>query len=98
MPKLYSFDFKKSVINSYLNLHFSVHFILQIFHISKSTLFNWVKLYRMDLFSPIQNIRSFYVTKFSNIKSFVKSYVLKHKFFKISLLKRSIFSHFKFNV
>jgi len=98
MPKLYSFDFKKSVINSYLNLHYSVHSVLQIFHISKSTLFNWVNLYRNNLFSPVQNIRSFYNSKFSAIKSFVQTYVLKRKNFKMFLLKRYIFSHFKCNV
>lgn len=98
MPKLYSFDFKQSVINSYINMNFSVQITLQIFHISKSTLFNWIKLYRSNLLLPVQNIRSTYLSKLSQIKSFLKSYVFKRKNFNVKILKLVVYAKFKIHI
>lgn len=98
MPKLYSFDFKQSVINSYINMNFSVVFTLQIFSISKSTLFNWIKLYRSDLLLPVQNVRSTYSSKLTQINSFLKSYVLKRKIFNVKTLKLIVYTNFKIHI
>ena len=46
MPKIYSVDFKSSVLNFYFSDLFTIDNTIYIFGISKSTLYNWVESFK----------------------------------------------------
>ena len=60
MPKIYSYDFKISVINFYYSKFWNITYALHIFNASKSTIYNWISLHKNDLLFPISNLRSSY--------------------------------------
>ena len=45
MPNYYSYDLKCKIINLYLNNSYTVIQLTNLFNISKSSIYNWIKLY-----------------------------------------------------
>jgi transposase len=89
MPKIYSDNFKRSVINFYNSDLFSISNSLLIFNISKSTLYNWINFYTHT--NNFLNERSNYFSKISNeVKKCIIAYVMKRTIFSMKKLRKYI--------
>jgi transposase len=87
MPKIYSYNFKISVINFYNSDLFTIENCLNIFNISKTCLYNWVKLYNNNLLPIRSNIRNNYESKINTeIQKYIILYVTKRTIFKVKNL------------
>ena len=92
MPILYSNDFRMAVIKYYQQNIFSIKSAVNIFSVSKSSIYNWINLYSNNQILPLSNIRKKYNCKITGtIKKYIVDYVLKHTFnFNIKKLKLNI--------
>lgn len=92
MPKIYSTNFKESVIRFYNCDEFTIQIAIKIFKISKSTLYNWIKENKNNNLQNITNKREKYKTKNGQkIKKYIISYTLKKKTkFNVNNLKKNI--------
>ena len=99
MPKIYSVDFKSSVLNFYFSDLFTIDNAIYIFGISKSTLYNWVNgLHKSNTITK-SNIRTKYNSKITNeIQNFIVTCVTKKSIFSIKNLKRRILKIFSIAV
>lgn len=91
MPKIYPLCLKMSVINFYNSELFTVTNTLNIFNISKSTLYNWINLDKQNLLPSFSNIRVSYKSRITNeIEKYIIIYVTKRCSFNIKNLKKCI--------
>lgn len=98
MPKLYSKELKESVIRYYKSNDFTINNTINIFSISKSSLYNWIEHYTNNNLQNINNIRTTYITKFSkendnniSIRKYIVNYILKRQTnFTIKNLRKNI--------
>lgn len=99
MPKIYSPEFKLSVINFYNSDLFTIENTKAIFGISKSSLYNWINLYKQNLLHNAPNIRHFYKSKITcDISNYIVIYVTKRIHFTMKNLRRCIFRIFSVHV
>ena len=75
MPLLYSNDFRLSVVRYYQQNIFSIKSAINIFLVSKSSIYNWIKLYNNNnKILPIPNIRKIYNSYWSYKRIYSKLY------------------------
>lgn len=99
MPKIYSVDFKSSVLNFYFSDLFTIDNTIYIFGISKSTLYNWVNSFQKSNTITKSNIRTKYNSKITDeIQNFIVTCVTKKSIFSIKNLKRRILKIFSIAV
>ena len=99
MPKIYSLDFKLSVLKFYNSDLFTIDNTICIFGISKSTLYNWVNLHKKNLLCIPSNIRTFYKSKINDeISKYIIIYVTKRCSFCIKNLRKFISKIFSVSV
>lgn len=91
MPKIYSTCFKRSVVNFYNSDLFTIINALNIFDISKSTLYNWINLDKQNLLDSPSNIRCSYNCKITNeVEKYIVIYVTKRCIFNVKNLRKCI--------
>lgn len=91
MPKIYSFDIKIAVVNFYKTDLFTIENALNIFNISKSSLYNWIKLDNKSELVSKSNIRDSYKSKIGiEIEKYIITYVKKRCTFTVKNLRKCI--------
>ena len=91
MPKLYSVDFKLSVINFYNSDLFTIQNTLAIFNISKATLYNWINIHNNGLSFNNSNFRKPYKSNITfQIHQYIIVYVTKRIHFSTKNLRKCI--------
>ena len=96
MPKMYTNEFKQSVIDFYNSDSFSIENAMKTFKISKGTIYNWVNHFSYNEFS---NKRTHYNTKFNkDVREYIVTYVSKRKFYSMENLKICVFRKFKIKI
>lgn len=87
MPKIYSHELKKSVINFYKSNIWNINDALQIFNVSKSSIYSWIKLDKENLLFIDLNVRCNYERKINDeIEKYIIVYVTK----KVNFNKKNI--------
>jgi transposase len=91
MPKIYSYDLKISIINFNKSSYWDINEAINIFNVCKSTIYNWLNLYKINMLPVKSNIRTLYKSKISNeIEKYVIMYVTKRITFNKKNLNRCI--------
>ena len=67
MPNYYSYDLKIKIIELYFCNHFNVLKISNLFNISKSSIYNWIKLYNSNSLNETKQKYVLKNSKFRNI-------------------------------
>jgi transposase len=60
MPKIYSYELKLSVMNFYHSKYWKIKDAVYILNVSKSTIYNWIDLYKNNMLTQTTNIRTSY--------------------------------------
>lgn len=66
MPKLYPYELKISVVNFYNSELWNIQNALEIFNISKSSIYNWISLYKDNKLCDAINVRTSYDRKIND--------------------------------
>jgi len=94
MPNSYPLIYKIAVITYYLQNKCDVKDLLNIFNISKSSLYNWLKQYNENILSEKKKYNK--VSKYtSDIKIYIKTYVIKRKIFSYKRLIHQLYKKYK---
>ena len=93
----YPLIYKIKVINAYKNTDKNAKEIAYLFGISRSSIFNWVKLLNMDKLTEKKKYTK--ISKItSQIKYFIKNYVIRKIYFDYKKLIKTIKNKFKINI
>ncbi len=97
MPKIYSHELKKSVVNFYKSNIWSIDNALQIFNVSKSSIYSWIKMDKENLLFKDSNVRCDYEKKINNE---IEKYIVSHVTKKVNFNKKNIkrYTKRKFNI
>jgi transposase len=93
----YPLFFKICVVNQYLRKDIPVGKLLTIYNISKSSLYNWIKLYNTNLLQEKKKYTK--KSKYTDdVKQYIKKYVVKRKIFNYKKLIRLVNNKFKITI
>lgn len=91
MPKLYPYELKISVVKFYKSELWSIQYALEIFNVSKSSIYNYINLEKDNSLTESSNVRDNYERKISDeIEIYIVKYVTKKINFVCKNLKRCI--------
>lgn len=91
MPKIYSHDLKISIINFNKSSYWDINEAINIFEVSKSSIYNWINLYNSNMLPIKSNVRTAYMSKITDdIKKYIIMYVKKRITFNKKNLTRCI--------
>jgi len=91
MPKVYSYELKKSVVNFYKSELWDIMNALKIFQVSKSSMYSWIDLDKNNLLLETSNVRCNYERKiYDEVEMYIVTYVTKKVNFVHKNLKRCI--------
>jgi len=83
----YSLDLKLRVVNAHLNLHYSISKIVDLFLVSKSSVYNWVSLYKQNLLtSKLHYTKPLSIIYNSNVHDIIKNYISTSYYFDYKFL------------
>jgi transposase len=91
MPKIYSYDLKISIVKFNKSNYWDINEATNIFSVCKSSIYNWINMYKLNMLQIKSNIRPIYESKITNeIKKYVIMYVTKRITFNKKNLNRCI--------
>ena len=91
MPKIYSYELKKSIINFNKSEYWHINRAIEIFNVSKSSIYSWIDLNKNGLLCEIPNIRSNYNRNINDeIEKYIVIYVTNRINFVYKNLKKCI--------
>lgn len=91
MPKIYSYELKISVVNFYYSKFWNIKDAINIFNVSKSTMYDWINLYKNNMLTKSTNIRTTYNRSLNDeVENYIIIYVQKRTNFIYKNLKSCI--------
>ena len=99
MPKIYSYDLKISIIKFNRTSYWNIKEAMHIFGVSKSSIYGWINLFKLNKLSITSNIRTTYISKITKeIEKYVIMYVKKRITFNKRNLNRCIKNIFNITI
>ncbi len=99
MPKVYSYELKIAIIKFYYSKFWNIKDAVKIFSVSKSCIYEWIKLYKNKLLTKSTNIRTTYERSINDeIEKYIVIYVEKRINFIHKNLKRCVKRIFNVNI
>ena len=91
MPKIYSYDLKIAIIKFNKSSYWNIKEAINIFGVSKSSIYNWINLCKTNILPIKSNVRIKYASKITiEIEKYVMMYVKKRITFNKKNLNRCI--------